>query len=112
MLACECSEGTPANSSYDRLLRSARTPADLLERIQSPGFSWPEQWQVQIQAGIQAKARVQLFSQLSDAETRSAHFEPCRDISQAVETELQRTGSAGRVAVLPQGPLTIPYLAG
>lgn len=111
ILACECSEGIPANSPYDRLLRSARNPAELLERIQSPGFSWPEQWQVQIQAGIQAKARVQLFSRLSDADTRAAHFEPCRDISRAVEAELHHLGATGRVAILPQGPLTIPYLA-
>jgi nickel-dependent lactate racemase len=110
ILACECREGTPRGSAYDRLLRTATGPDDLLSRMAAPGFSWPEQWQAQIQARIQQTCRTQLFSTLSDSDTRAAYFEPCRDIVAAVMHELERLGPQSQVALLPQGPLTIPYL--
>ena len=37
--------------------------------------------------------------------------EPCADISVTIRHCLEQLGSNARVAVLPQGPLTIPYLA-
>ena len=51
-----------------------------------------------------------VYSSLSDETIRAAHLNPCRDITAAVKTELERLGPEARVAVLPQGPLTIPYL--
>jgi len=36
---------------------------------------------------------------------------PCRDIAAAVQESLRASGNGARVAVLPHGPLTIPYLA-
>ncbi|MHB1305766.1 MAG: nickel-dependent lactate racemase family protein [Limisphaerales bacterium] len=111
ILACECREGTPAGSSFDRLLRSATGPEELLARMASPGFQAPEQWQAQIQALIQRRARVRLHSTLSEEAVRAAHLESCPDIAGAVREELARLGPEARVAVLPQGPLTIPYLA-
>ena len=41
---------------------------------------------------------------------RAAHLTPCADISATVAEELVKRGPEARVAVLPQGPLTIPYL--
>lgn len=111
ILACECRDGVPPGSPYDRLLRSAASPEALLERISTPGFRQPEQWQVQIQALVQRRARVLLYSSLEDAAVRAAHLIPCHDIGAAVRQELARLGPGARVAVLPQGPLTIPYVA-
>lgn len=111
ILAAECREGVPPGSPCDQLLRSARSPADLLKKIMAPGFHFPEQWQVQIQANIQAHAEVHLHSQIPDAEVRAAHLVPCRDIGTTVRKRLDDLGGKARVAVLPQGPLTIPYLA-
>jgi len=39
---------------------------------------------------------------------RAAHLIPCPDIASAVRMRMQ---PHTRVAVLPQGPLTIPYVA-
>ena len=111
ILACECRDGVPPGSPYERLLRSAATPEQLLERIASPGFCQPEQWQVQIQALVQRRAQVLLYSRLDDATVRAAHLVPCHDIAAAVRERLDRLGPQARVAVLPHGPLTIPYLA-
>lgn len=111
ILACECREGVPANSPLDQLLRSAASPEEILTRLATPGFVRPEQWQAQIQSLIQRKASVLVYSALPDEIIRAAHLTPCHDIGGAVGERLQKLGPEARVAVLPQGPLTIPYLA-
>ena len=110
ILACECREGVPANSPLDKLLRSASSPEEILAMLASPGFVRPEQWQAQIQALVQRKATVLVYSSLPDEIIRAAHLTPCDDISAAVKERLDTLGPSARVAVLPQGPLTIPYL--
>ncbi|HYT60696.1 MAG TPA: nickel-dependent lactate racemase [Haliangiales bacterium] len=111
ILACECREGVPAGSPLDKLLRSASSPEEILTRLATPGFVRPEQWQAQIQALIQRRANVLVYSSLPDDVIRACHLTPCRDITAAVRERLDRPGPQARVAVLPQGPLTIPYLA-
>ncbi|MBM3875335.1 MAG: nickel-dependent lactate racemase [Verrucomicrobia bacterium] len=111
ILACECREGVPAGSPLDKLLRSAGSTEEILAMLATPGFVRPEQWQAQIQALIQRKARVLVHSSLPEEIIRGAHLGPCADITAAVHAELERRGPGSRVAVLPQGPLTIPYLA-
>ncbi len=110
ILACECSEGVPDGSPLDKLLRSASSSEEILAMLATPGFVKAEQWQAQIQAVIQRKARVLVHSKLPDEIVRACHLTPCHDISAAVREELERRGPQSRVAVLPQGPLTVPYL--
>lgn len=43
ILACECREGVPAGSPFDRLLRGAPGLAEVLKTISAPGFRAPEQ---------------------------------------------------------------------
>lgn len=111
ILAAECREGVPAGSPMDKLLRSASSPEEILTMLSTPGFVRPEQWQAQIQALIQRKANVLVHSSLPDEIIRAAHLKPCRDITATVKDLIQANGSGARLAVLPQGPLTIPYLA-
>ena len=111
ILAAECSEGVPAASPLDKLLRSARSPEEILTMLATPGFVRPEQWQAQIQALVQRKARVLVHSALPDEVVRACHLTPCHDIGAEVRKCLEAAGPEARVAVLPQGPLTIPYLA-
>ena len=110
ILACECREGVPANSPLDKLLRSAESPEEVLAMLASAGFVRPEQWQGQIQALIQRRAEVVVYSSLPDEVIRAAHLSPCHDIGAQVAGRLAKLGPEARVAVLPQGPLTIPYL--
>ena len=73
----------------------------------------PDQWQVQIQAQIQAAHRVVMHtSYLSDADLATAHLEQTADISATVADALAAAGPGARLCVLPEGPQTIPYLAG
>src|SRR5882762_10823486 len=111
ILACECAEGVPPNSPLDKLLRSASSPEEILAMLANPGFVRAEQWQAQIQALVQRKASVLVYSSLSDEIVRAAHLMPCHDISAAIAEGLNKAGTDATLAVLPQGPLTIPYLA-
>jgi nickel-dependent lactate racemase len=111
ILACECREGIPPGSPLDKLLLSVRSPTEVLAMLSTPGFVRPEQWQAQIQAVIQRDAEVLLYSSLPDDLTRRALLNPCHDIAATVTERLEKLGPQARVAVLPQGPLTIPYLA-
>ena len=63
-----------------------------------------------IQALIQRKARVLLHSSLPEAAVCAAHLSPCPDISAEISAQLAAARNGFRIAVLPQGPLTIPYL--
>ena len=108
ILAAECSDGLPTNSHYENLLRRVDSPGALLSLLAQPGFRATDQWSAQIQAVIQQRAELLLHSSLADELVRAAHMTPCRDIAQTVS---QKLNGSGRIAVLPQGPLTIPYLA-
>jgi len=110
ILAAECAEGIPSGSPYDELLRESDSIEGVLARLATPGFSRPEQWQAHLQGVIQRKARVLVHSSLPDDVLRRAHLEPCHDITASVAAELDRRGPGARAAVLPLGPLTIPYL--
>ena len=111
--AAECRDGLPAHGSYGAVLASQPTPAGLLAMITAPGYSVPDQWQVQIQAQIQTKADVLVKTAgLSADQIRAAHFTPIADVSAAVADALERHGRPATLCVLPQGPQTIPYLEG
>jgi lactate racemase len=110
--AAECRDGIPDHGAYGQILASRSSPQELLDMILSPGYSRPDQWQVQIQALIQLKAKVLLKAgQLRVDQIRAAHFEPIDDISAAVDDALRRAGRDATLCVLPQGPQTIPYLS-
>jgi nickel-dependent lactate racemase len=111
VVASECADGLPDHGGYKDLLRQADGPAAFLARIAEPGFSVHDQWQVQVQALIQQKARVLVHaSGLSGQQLRAAWFEPVGDPAECARALLSESGSSARMAVLPQGPQTIPYV--
>ncbi len=111
ILACsKCNDGFPDHGNFKKLLFDSSSPRALLDRILTPGFSMYDQWEAQLLALIELKARVGLKSDLHDDDVRQAHLEPVHDISQRVAEELKRLGSGARLAVLPEGPMGIPYL--
>ena len=110
IIASECREGAPPGCPYEKLAASAPDIATLLEKIETPGFRYPEQWQAHVQALIQRRARVMVYSSVTPEELRMLHLEPCTDISASVRESLATAGSDARCAVLPYGPLTVPYV--
>ena len=109
--AARCNDGFPAHGNFKKLLFDHASPRALLDAIEAPGFSMYDQWEAQLLALIRLKARVGLKSEIPGDLVRRAHLEPVEDIAAAVDAELHRIGRDAPVAVLPEGPMTIPYLA-
>ncbi len=111
LTAARCNDGFPTHGNYKKLLFEHATPRALLDTILTPGFSLYDQWEAQLHAIITLKARVGLYSALAPGEVRRAFLEPVEDPSARLAEELKRLGKDAPVAVLPEGPMTIPYLA-
>jgi lactate racemase len=110
IVAAECSDGVPVHGNFRELLRARKSPQELLEMIRNTKQTIHDQWQVQILATILMKARVYLYSSLPDEEVLAAHLTPVKDIA-ALIGQLRAASSNGcRIAVLPEGPQTVPYL--
>lgn len=112
LLVAGCEEGIGSND-YVEGLRAAESPAALLERILHTESPRHDQWQIQCQAMVQAKARVLVKSLLPDKDARDAHVEPVADASAALRGLVERSrreGRDGSVLVLPFGQLTVPVV--
>ena len=111
IVVAECWDGIPDHGEYKRLLWEAASPEDLLVRILAPGFRCQDSWEAQIQAQIQRRARVHVYADgLTDEDLRRAHVLPCRSVEETV-ARLRRQNPEATIAVLPDGPQTVPYVA-
>jgi nickel-dependent lactate racemase len=111
LIATECWDGIPDHGLYGQLLRQAESPQALLEAISQPGETRQDQWQAQIQAQIQLKASVYVYSgNLSPSQVEQARLKFSASIEQTLSDLLQEMGNSTRICILPEGPQTIPYL--
>jgi nickel-dependent lactate racemase len=105
VMAAACGDGIPGNGAFARLLEGAASADDLIGASDAPQL---DRWQAQVLGRVLQRAEVHLFSDgLSVESTRSALLHPVRDLSDTVRAAVARAGSACRVAVLPEGPLTV-----
>ncbi|NOZ72158.1 MAG: nickel-dependent lactate racemase, partial [Chloroflexi bacterium] len=112
IIATACEDGVPAHGKYAAILATAGSPEGVMALIKQPGFSEHDQWQVQIQAQVQLKADVYVYSDgLSDEEIEAALLLPCHSIEQTLADLQKKYGPQARICVIPQGPQTVPYLA-
>ena len=109
--ASECRDGLPEHGNYKKILHSGSSPEELLDMIHKPGYLEVDQWEVQIQADIQKRAEVFVYSTIPDRDLETVHIKPVHDIGAKVRDLMKRYGPDATVAVLPQGPFTIPYVA-
>jgi nickel-dependent lactate racemase len=111
IVAAECWDGIPEHGEYANLLRAAQSPQELLAHVESPGFACQDQWEAHIQALIQLRADVYVYSDgLSDAQIHEALLQPCHSIEDTLAELLNRYGADATVCVLPEGPQTVPYV--
>ena len=110
LTAARCNDGFPAHGNFRRLLVEHETPQAILDTVMTPGFAVYDQWEAQMLAMILVRARAGLYSEIPAAALRQAHVEAVPDVSARLSEELDRVGRDAPVAVLPEGPMTIPYL--
>lgn len=112
IIAAQCWDGIPDHGCFGRLLREFKTPKEILDRVNSPGFSSPDQWQIQVLAMIRSKADVYVRADgLTDQQITDSLLQPCRRIEETLGRLLSNgNGHKPTVCVLPEGPLTVPYV--
>ncbi len=111
ILAGACNDGFPEHGNFRRMLREHDSPDSMLETILSPGFHCRDQWQVQILANILKKAKVAVYSGMTRDQIRQAHMLPVEDLNAYLGDVLRTLPADTPLAILPEGPMTIPYLA-
>jgi nickel-dependent lactate racemase len=93
-------------------LKESKSPQGVLEKISQPGFNKQDQWQVQIQAQIQLKADVFVYSEgLTGTQISDAQLIPIHSIEETLSRLVKKIGPSARICAIPEGPLVIPYLA-
>ena len=110
IMVAACHDGLPDYGGYARLLADAGSCQGVLDMLSQPGFEEHDQWQVQLQALIQLRADVHVYSDgLSDDQITRALLKPCRDLETTVDQLVAQTPDA-RLCVMPDGPMTIAYV--
>jgi nickel-dependent lactate racemase len=111
LMVSECLDGIPDHGMYGQLLRQAGSPRGVLDSVMSTGHVQLDQWQAQIQAQVQLKARVYVHSaNLTERQIRDALLVPAPDPEQTLAALVGQYGPSAHIAVLPEGPQTIPRL--
>ncbi len=112
LLVAECREGLGAGE-YVELLHSERSPGELLRSVEHPERPTTfDQWQVQVQAIVQARCDVWLHSSMPRETVESAHLRYAPDVSATLASVIdEKRAALGRepsVCVLPHGQMTVP----
>lgn len=107
VMAAACADGVP-DGAFARLLAAAHTPDDLVAAAAGPEL---DRWQAQVLGRVLARGTVRLHSEgLGADDIREAQLVPAPDLDEAVGDTLAGLGPSARVAVLPEGPLTVATL--
>jgi nickel-dependent lactate racemase len=110
ILAAECRYGLPSGGMYEMVLKPGEDIRQANARILASDGVVPDQWQLQVQARIQARARVLVrTSGIGPKELALARLEPVTDISVYVEAARQEDPEIP-IAVLPHGPYCVPFV--
>jgi nickel-dependent lactate racemase len=105
VMAAACADGVPDDGAFARLLAESRSPEDLVASKAGPEL---DRWQAQVLGRVLAHGAVRLHSDGLGADAiRTAQLVPAPDLDEAVGDTLAGLGPSARVAVLPEGPLTV-----
>ena len=107
LVASACSDGVPDHGNFAALMREGHTPADVIESVyaREPIL---DQWQAQILSGILDRVNVKVYTEMDSDEVRACKLQVIPDLNESIRNHLKAEDT--RVAVLPDGPLVIPYL--
>jgi len=109
VMAAACGDGIPGDGAFAEVLSRSRTPDDLVNAAGGPEL---DRWQAQVLGRVLRRAPVWLYSGgLTDVMITEALLVPVHDLTTVVGDALTALGGPRRVAVLPEGPLTVATVA-
>ncbi len=111
IMAADLSEGL-GGEEFSRTLLETDNLNDFMEDIIQGRRFIIDQWQIEELARVLRKARVLLYSEsLEENLARKIFVEPISSVEEGIEKALARHGKKARIAVIPKGPYSIPYVA-
>jgi nickel-dependent lactate racemase len=111
LVASECSDGIPEHGNFRSILEKGDTPEAVDDWIRNLSEPILDQWEAQVLVSILMRASVAIYSTLDRTAIEDAMLTPIEDLQAHLEECIRRVGEGASVAVLPDGPLTIPYVA-
>jgi nickel-dependent lactate racemase len=109
IVASLCPAGLGPQAFYS-LHASAGSPREVLERIKRDE-PVGVQWQNQILARCQLEHKVYLMSSLNPAEVQGMMIHPVSSIEEGIGRALSALGRDVEIAVIPEGPHVLPFVA-
>jgi len=110
IIASECRNGIPPDGNFAGIMESERDPESLLRKMADRKFKLTDRWQAQKLAGILRNVDVLVYSSLDAASIGKCKMRKIDNIQTTIADIATRLTDHPRIAVMPQGPLTIPYL--
>jgi nickel-dependent lactate racemase len=110
VIASECCDGIPNHGNFAEFMRFGASAEDILANVYRQEKVVVDQWEAQVAAEIMQKAEVLVFAGMDVKEIRECKFGVAEDLQAVVEERIRAVGGRPPVAVLPDGPLTIPYV--
>ncbi len=105
-----CNDGFPSHGNFATMLAEYGSAQAMLDAVYAPGFHLLDEWQIQKLAQVLLRAKVSLYSELTAEQARQAHLTPIGDLNEYIRQRVAELGSDAPIAVLPEGPMTIPYV--
>ena len=109
VLLAECGEGF-GNATFETWLRDARSPDEVLERIQTSFVLGGHK--AAAVAVVLKRASVHLVSSLPPETVRSCGLITFSDAGHAVKAAFDRVGSSAGLLVMPEGGSVLPVVPG
>jgi nickel-dependent lactate racemase len=110
LIASECSDGIPNHGNFGGLMKVGRTPDDVLQNVIDLPAPILDQWGAQAYAYLMQRFQIGLLTGIERGTVEACKLHPVADLQAEVEARIRALGGRPRVAVLPDGPLTIPYI--
>jgi len=106
----ECCDGVPSHGNFGPIMKMRNTPQELLDMINDPSFSMFDQWEAQTLAMLRVKADIYLYSLLDKQAVLDCMIHPIENVEQTLKQLMDKYGPDTSIAILPLGPLVIPYV--
>jgi len=91
-------------------MNKGKSPEDILQGIVDLPEEILDQWEAQSYAYLMKEYDIRLFSAMDHATVRACKLEVVSDFQSELEAAIHKLGKRPSIGVLPDGPLTIPYL--
>jgi len=110
IVASECINGIPEDGNFAEIMSSRPDLDALMKMLSDPEFTKMDRWQAQKLGNILKKAEVLVYSSLDAGSIQKCQMTKIDNIQSTIISKVKQLGYKPKIAVLPHGPLTIPFV--